>query len=292
MGMDLQSLRFVFEAWQNGADFSDVATLGRQHLSVAPKTYAREARRYGLPSDAAAVAAAYADRPFCDGLLRTLGAIAPSSIDGASFEGATHIADMNDPMPDELANRFSTLIDGGALEHIFDVKQTFTNVGRMIKPGGHFLSISVANNFMGHGFYQFSPELFFRVFNEDNGFTIETMVLTETNDDGIWYDVADPAVVRRRVQLVNNSKTYLMMRARKVADVEMFCRTPQQSDYQHIAWERETQPRRLAFLERPLHQRIAETYLPRPQRAVLRRLRQGMRNHFASPDLKPRKPFS
>jgi len=292
MGLDLHTLRFVMDAWENGADFSEVATLGRQHINVSRETYVKEAARYGVPTDSASVEDAFSEYPFCDGIMRQLGARTPYSIDGSEFEGATHVADMNEALPTEMSGRFTTMIDGGALEHIFDVKQTFRNVGAMLVTGGHFLSINVANNFMGHGFYQFSPELFFRAFSRENGFEIEEMILTETNDDGIWYDVIDPAVAGRRVQLVNNSKTYIMMRARKIADVEMFTKAPQQSDYQEIAWKKETQDEELPFLKRPWYQRAVENYLPRPGRIALRRLRQSSRKHFASPDLRPRPPFS
>lgn len=291
MGLDLQIFRFVLDGWKAGADFSSVATLGRQHLSVDRKTYRREAKRYGLSSDEAAVEKAYADYPFCDGFLRQLGGGEPFSIDAASFEGATHIADMNKPIPDNLAGKFSTLIDGGTLEHIFDFRQSALNVAKLLKVGGHFISINGANNFTGHGFYQFSPELFFRVFAPENGFQIEQMILTEVNDDGVWHDVTDPAVAGERVQIVNNARTYLMMRARKVSDVEMFKETPQQSDYHQIAWEKPEADKVLAFLERPWHQRMVESYAPRPARIALRRATQALRRHFSSKHLVSRGPF-
>lgn len=290
MGMDLQTLRFVLASAQSGADFSRVATLGRQHINVDRDTYVQEARRYGFATDDASNDAAFSAYPFCDGLLKQLGSKFPFSVDVADFEEATHIADLNHPVPDAMHGAFSTLIDGGALEHVFDIKQAFENVGAMVAVGGHFVLINVANNFMGHGFYQFSPELCFRVFSEENGFEIEEMVLTETNDDAIWHDIIDPEIAGRRVQLVNNSKTYVMMRARKIAEVPMFQTTPQQSDYQNIAWKIGTEKR--SFMAKPWYKRMVEGYMPRPVRSALRRISQGTRDHFSSPDLKARKPFS
>ena len=38
--------------------------------------------------------------------------------------------------------------------------------------GGYLILHTPANNLCGHGFYQFSPELFFSVLNEANGFQI------------------------------------------------------------------------------------------------------------------------
>ena len=40
----------------------------------------------------------------------------------------------------------------------------------MVKLGGHFIGVYPIDNFCGHGFYQFLPELFFRCFSQENGF--------------------------------------------------------------------------------------------------------------------------
>lgn len=193
---------------------------------------------------------------------------------------------MNKPIPDDLADRFSLLIDGGTMGRVFDLPQAVRNVGKMLKVGGHFLSINGSNNFTGHGFYQFSPELFFRIFSPENGFEVESMILTETNDDAVWYEVADPAKVGHRVQLINNSRVYLMMRARKISDVEMFVRTPQQSDFRDIAWQSSNNaPGDRSFLRRPLLQRLVEQLFPRFARLASRRFYQATRRHFAAPGL-------
>ncbi len=47
--------------------------------------------------------------------------------------------------------------------------------------GGHFISVTFANNFLGHGFHQFSPELYFRVFCPANGFEVESLMLCEAD---------------------------------------------------------------------------------------------------------------
>ena len=50
---------------------------------------------------------------------------------------------------------------------------------QMVRVGGHFMQLTVANNFMGHGFWQLSPELIYRIFTEDNGYRIECVLLHE-----------------------------------------------------------------------------------------------------------------
>ena len=161
----------------------------------------------------------------------------------------------------------------------------------MLVVGGHFISINGANNFAGHGFYQFSPELFFRVFAPENGLEVELMVLAEANDDGAWYQVSDPAIGGGRAQLVNNARTYLMVLARKIADVPMFATTPQQSDYHDAAWHKTAHVEAMGYLKRPLKQRLAEKLLPAAGRTLARRISQASRDHYRSPYLKKIRSF-
>jgi hypothetical protein len=70
-----------------------------------------------------------------------LGAKTPLSVDTSNHEGAKFIADMNKPIPPELAGRFSAVIDGGTLEHVFDFPQAALNVAKMLKVGGHSRSV-------------------------------------------------------------------------------------------------------------------------------------------------------
>jgi SAM-dependent methyltransferase len=285
LGFDLQCTRFVLAAKRAGVDFSDALTLGRQNIHLPERVYRAEARRFGLPNDDAAITRAYSGFPYVDGILTELGAKAPLSMDASNYEGATYIADLNYAPPKEFDNRFTAIIDAGTIEHIFNFPQVVINVARMLKVGGHLISINGANNFTGHGFYQFSPELFFRVFAPENGFVVESMVLSECNDDAQWYEVADPAAVKQRVTLINNARTYLMMRARKTENVEMFRKTPQQSDYEDQNWVQPEKAGDMSYLRRPLKQRLAAQFLPRPGRTVMRRLSQATRRHFASPHL-------
>jgi hypothetical protein len=111
----------------------------------------------------------------------------------------------------------------------------------MLSVGGHFIEVTTANNFMGHGFYQFSPELYYRVLSPQNGFEVREMLVCETNRDAPWYRVVDPVKVGRRVELVNARPTYIMVLARKVKEASPLSLVPQQSDYEYV-WELKERP--------------------------------------------------
>ena len=73
----------------------------------------------------------------------------------------------------------------------------------MIAVGGHFISLAPANNYLGHGFYQFSPELFFRVLSPANGFQIEHCIAVEYGVRQRSFAITDPEAIRTRVTLIN-----------------------------------------------------------------------------------------
>lgn len=70
---------------------------------------------------------------------------------------------MNREIPGDFIEKYSMVLDGGSLEHVFNFPVAVRNCMQMLQVGGHYLAITPANNFMGHGFYQFSPELYFSI---------------------------------------------------------------------------------------------------------------------------------
>lgn len=84
---------------------------------------------------------------------------------------------------------------------------------------------------MGHGFYQFSPELFFSAFTPEQGFTLRSVVMCENTPGAPWYECADPRAIRARVELVNSRPAYLLVTARRDSIVDIFRKPPRQSDY-------------------------------------------------------------
>jgi hypothetical protein len=179
------------------------------------------------------------DPVYIEPLLMSLGAKHVTAIDISPYEGATVLHDMNLPISDKLKTQFSVVVDGGTLEHVFAYHQALKNAMEMVKIGGHFLTMTTCNNFMGHGFYQFSPELFFRAFSDANGFVLEHMFACESSGTGRWYRVSDPKIIGQRVELINNCPTYLLIQARRQHDMPIFAALPQQSDYS-CAWSSKT----------------------------------------------------
>lgn len=55
--------------------------------------------------------------------------------------------------------------------------QPLRSIMQMLKLGGGYFAALPANNWSGHGFYQFTPELFYRTFSEENGFRVSKLLV-------------------------------------------------------------------------------------------------------------------
>src|SRR6185436_15425477 len=158
MGLDINAVQFLIAARQNGAEFGDVVTLGRQDLNVFPAKMKALLEGHGFPGEAFAPGAP--DTGFAEPAYKSLGAKNVYALDFSDFEGAEFVHDLNQPLPEKLRQRFDMVYDGGTLEHVFNFPQALRNCMEMVKAGGRFLSHTPGNNWWGHGFYQLSPELF------------------------------------------------------------------------------------------------------------------------------------
>jgi hypothetical protein len=227
LGIDTKVAQFIVGATSAGADFERTLMLGRQFLY--PDGAALQ-RMFSL-HQVTACPDAVLESGWAEPLFEALGARIVESIDASSFEGATLIHDMNAPVPHDWHGRYTLVFDGGTLEHVFNAPQAFKNCMDLLEVGGTFVQTVPANNYMGHGFYQFSPELVFQLFSHANGFEVVAVVLREDVNGGRSFAVTSPAAVRRRVQMTNPLPTLLCTIARKTHGVAHLS-IPQQQDYE------------------------------------------------------------
>jgi len=90
-----------------------------------------------------------------------------ADMDKFDSDKPTYLHDMNLPVPGNLRESQSLILDGGTIEHIFDVRQVMENIVQMLKPGGCVVHISSYS--IDHGFYGLSPCLFYDFYSA-NGF--------------------------------------------------------------------------------------------------------------------------
>lgn len=221
MGIDKDVAKFLLSARERKVNFQKSLMLGNQKIELSSAEFKDLAGKFGVPD--------FANIKSGSDFFSFLGAKEISAMDISNYENAAILHDLNQPISEELTEKFTLVLDGGTLEHIFNFPTALANAMKMVEVGGHLMIITGGNNFLGHGFYQFSPELFYRTLSDENGFIVNRMIAAEVG--GNWYEVADPKIIRGRVELINNKQTYLMVLAEKTAGVTPFLSTPQQSDY-------------------------------------------------------------
>ncbi len=216
----LQLLRFAAKH----AKLGRVATIGRQDLGLDSEEV-RSILKIGPE---------YEHEKYCDSvLMRYFGASTVDSWDYSDYEGASRICDMNKPL-NGAASPYDTVIDYGSLEHVYNAPQALLNVSNLCREGGQILHQVPGNNFCGHGFWQFSPELFFSLYSQENGYSDTRVFLASEYRTDIWYEVAKPQN-GQRVNVVSFTPIFVLCRTVKGRNCSHD--RVQQSDYLHL-WQK------------------------------------------------------
>lgn len=98
-------------------------------------------------------------------LFRSLG-FDERSVRAMDLQGSDFNHDLNEAI--DVRDAFDCVLDGGTLEHVFDIAQAMRNVFTMLKVGGRAVHISPTNNLVDHGFYSFSPTFFADYYGQNN----------------------------------------------------------------------------------------------------------------------------
>jgi hypothetical protein len=236
MGLNVNSLKFLLLARERGVSFRRVLMIGRQSIGVSPRDIRTLA---SLPlADELADGLRRLDiraGQYAEPFFALCGAEQIDSMDRTAYEGATILHDLNVPIPHTLAGRYDLIVDGGSIEHVFNVPVALASYIRMLAVGGHYVCNTATNNYSGHGFYQLSAELFFAAFAPENGCTVRDAVLYEENGANVWYRLTPPDHAARRMTFQNCIPAHLLVLTRKDRQVEPFASAPQQRMYD-AAW--------------------------------------------------------
>ncbi len=85
--------------------------------------------------------------------------LAADFLDIHASRGFEIVADLNQPLPDDLHGRYDVVYDGGTMEHCFNVGQVMQNILGLAKLGGHIVHVNPLN-YYNHGFFGFNPTFY------------------------------------------------------------------------------------------------------------------------------------
>lgn len=88
-------------------------------------------------------------------------------VDVSDYEGANIIADLNDPVSEELQNKFDFIYTGGCHDNVFSPAELLKNCSRMLKPGGRAIHFESFGGLIGAYTY-LTPEWFYSFYAINN----------------------------------------------------------------------------------------------------------------------------
>lgn len=213
----------------------DFLMLGRQNLRLGSKEIHRIETLFGV--QVGDLVQGDPDSIYAEAFLERLGIGNVDSMDYSAYEGASVIHNLNIPVPESFESRYDIVFDGGTLEHLFHFPTALQSAMRMVRKGGYYIACTPSNGFNGHGFYQFSPELFFRVFSSENGFRVRLLALGEARRGGRIFTVQDPGDTGMRLGVNTKNPTSIVFAAQRVdSEVEILNEDPVQASYSSV-WE-------------------------------------------------------
>lgn len=193
MGLTIADLKFILKKNKEYGFSGPVLTLGNQDIYATDDDIRKWAKKYNIAlnnpkkilystsSDVPKVNKKASRYIHAKTFFEFLGIPEENyyDIDKFPFDKPKIIHDLQNPINPKFHNFFSLIIDSGTLEHIFDVKSVMENLVRVTNVGGYILQFIPAQNFLNHGFYQFSPTFFYD-FYTSNGFEIIESYIVET----------------------------------------------------------------------------------------------------------------
>lgn len=235
MGIEFHALNLLLFARRRGVSFSKTCMIGRHGIHMTSRVCGAILRRHGLTFNNRDIEALYKTGFAEELFLRFLGANIVESFDASDYEGATHLADMN--VLFEPRTHYNVVVDFGTLEHCFHVPNAFTNVINLCEDDGYIIHMLPTNNFCGHGFYQFSPELFFSMYSLNRGFELNGVYLAKEGATKYWWQVQSPIDLKGRVTFCNSIETHILVVAKKLKGaITPAQKSPFQSDYETLNW--------------------------------------------------------
>lgn len=169
MGVAKGALKFLLELKKSSNKVhGKILQLGRQCTYVTANQIKQIAKEFDVAIDESVVPAL----SFHSGLkllgfvdditfFRMIGFEEVESLDYSDYEGSTHVHDLNLPIPEKFYGQYDVILDGGTLEHIFHFPNCLSNIHKMLKPNGIIIHSSPSHNHVDHGFYMFSPTVFY-----------------------------------------------------------------------------------------------------------------------------------
>jgi hypothetical protein len=172
MGMSESGLNLLLQSSKVIPFKGSILQLGRQWVFFSYKYLKTKAKEYNIELKQLNTVNLshdqnYFKEKFIDDntLFKSLGFAQVESMDVSISESPTYQWNLNNPIPDYLKNKYDVIMDGGTSEHIYNFPQVLKNIHNMLNENGIIIhAANPINNHVDHGYYSFSPMLFYEYY--------------------------------------------------------------------------------------------------------------------------------
>jgi hypothetical protein len=153
----------------------------------------------------------------------------PASMTAIDFHGTDKALKLDLNSPIKLKRQFHIVMNGGTLEHVFNVAQAFKTIHDHTRPGGFMLHGFPFTGWVDHGFYGFNPTFVWDL-AASNDYRVCLFVYSEVNPPKIVPLTAREQILHmaKEGQIGQNSMLYVTLRR---PDEEKSFRIPMQGFY-------------------------------------------------------------
>ena len=230
MGIDVGMLDLILEESVRKPFTGEILTLGKMDVYFSAATLKSRSTAMGIElresnNNKLAYKKSFSDHGYISDkyLFKRLGFNKVHSLDVSDYEGADVFFDLNSKeMPDEFIERFDVILESGTSEHIFHLPNLLNNLFKMLRVGGRAIHISPASNYMEHGYYMFSPRLFWDYYTA-NRYDINTALILrqEVKSDTINtvpYIKYIPGLIEQKLNKTDGRAYFIFFIATKIKD--------------------------------------------------------------------------
>lgn len=89
------------------------------------------------------------------------------SLDVSDYQHSNIICNLNCSLPESYLGKYDVVIDAGTLEHLSNLSVALLNIFGLLRGGGIYYFGVPCNNWVDHGFFQFSPTFFIDLCKEN-----------------------------------------------------------------------------------------------------------------------------
>lgn len=180
MGILSGIARLLIEEHQRRPFQGRLLQLGRQEIMFSRKRCAQLIKETGLvPSDRSTYRESSNEEISDTEFFSLFGVDSIEALDATADVAASVVHDLNvAEVPEQYRGKFDVIFDGGTMEHVFHAPNMLTAIHNLLAPGGRIIHNTPASNAVDHGFYSFSPCLYYEYYSK-SGYELNTAYLID-----------------------------------------------------------------------------------------------------------------